>query len=101
MSGLVGQAALALTRLGSKAVRLQPGSAQSYKEHMDHLVDCRGMRCPLPALVLARHVRMHGAGRYQLQADDPAAEIDVPQLCAEHGWKLESANQSGFVILVG
>lgn len=67
---------------------------------MVRLVDCRGMRCPLPALVLARHVRTHGAGRYQLQADDPAAQTDIPQLCVEQGWQLESASPSEFVILV-
>lgn len=63
-------------------------------------VDARGLRCPLPALRLARAVRAQGAGRYVLQADDPAAATDIPALCAERGWRLLAAAGLCFTVLV-
>lgn len=63
-------------------------------------VDARGLRCPLPALRLARAVRESGPGLYALRADDPAAERDIPALCAERGWHLQAAGEGRFVISV-
>ncbi len=63
-------------------------------------VDARGLRCPIPALRLARAVREGGPGRYRLLADDPAAEADIPALCAERGWALTGAGQGAFDVLV-
>ncbi len=65
-----------------------------------HEVDARGLRCPLPALKLARAVRECGAGFYLLLADDPAAHRDIPALCAERGWQLTEAMPAAFCILV-
>ena len=48
------------------------------------LVDARGMRCPWPALRLARAMR--DAGEVLLIADDPNAAREVAALAAEHGW---------------
>lgn len=53
-------------------------------------VDARGLRCPLPALRLARAVREGGPGRYRLVADDPAAGRDIPALAAERGWRVRA-----------
>jgi tRNA 2-thiouridine synthesizing protein A len=64
----------------------------------DTLVDARGLRCPLPALRLARAVREGGAGRYHLLADDPAAKADIPALCAERGWRLREAAAGTFLV---
>jgi tRNA 2-thiouridine synthesizing protein A len=61
-------------------------------------VDARGLRCPLPALRLARAVREGGPGRYLLLAEDPAAQADIPALCAERGWTLLSATEGRFEI---
>jgi tRNA 2-thiouridine synthesizing protein A len=63
-------------------------------------IDARGMRCPWPALRLARAVRDAGPGKFVLLADDPAAARDVPALCAERGWAVESAPGS-FVVVAG
>lgn len=63
-------------------------------------VDARGLRCPLPALRLARAVRENGPGLYALLADDPAAERDIPALCAERGWQLQAAGEGRFAISV-
>lgn len=61
-------------------------------------VDARGLRCPIPALRLARAVREGGAGRYRLLADDPAADADIPALCAERGWTLLKAGPGLFEV---
>ncbi|MGL6043884.1 MAG: sulfurtransferase TusA family protein [Sandaracinobacteroides sp.] len=59
-------------------------------------IDSRGLRCPLPALRLARAVRERGPGDYVLLADDPAAERDIAALCAERGWTLHAATGGVF-----
>jgi tRNA 2-thiouridine synthesizing protein A len=63
-------------------------------------VDARALRCPLPALRLARAVREGGPGRYRLLADDPAAQGDIPALCAERGWQLLDRTDSLFEVEV-
>jgi tRNA 2-thiouridine synthesizing protein A len=50
-------------------------------------VDARGMRCPWPALRLARAMRTHATVR--LIADDPDAPREVRALAAERGWSVE------------
>jgi tRNA 2-thiouridine synthesizing protein A len=61
-------------------------------------VDARGLRCPLPALRLAKAVREGGPGAYLLLADDPAADADIPVLCTERGWTLLSAASGRFEV---
>jgi TusA-related sulfurtransferase len=64
------------------------------------IIDARGLKCPLPALRLAREVRTHGSGHYRLHADDPAARHDIPALCQERGWKLTDHDSGWFAVLV-
>src|SRR3546814_21012484 len=49
------------------------------------LIDARGLKCPWPALRLARAVRQAGGGCFDLIAEDPAAQRDIPRLAAENG----------------
>lgn len=49
------------------------------------LVDARGMRCPWPALRLARAMRTAQAAT--LLSDDPRTEAEVAALAARHGWQ--------------
>lgn len=49
-------------------------------------VDTRGMRCPWPALRLARAMRSDAA--VMLLADDPLAGREIAALAAEQGWAL-------------
>lgn len=56
------------------------------------VVDARGMRCPWPALRLARAMR--GASDVLLIADDPQAGREVAALADEHGWLVEPAAAS-------
>lgn len=52
------------------------------------VVDARGMRCPWPALRLARAMR--DASDVLLVADDPQAGREVKALAGEHGWSVET-----------
>lgn len=52
------------------------------------VVDARGMRCPWPALRLARAMR--DASDVLLIADDPQAGREVAALAGEHGWSVEA-----------
>lgn len=49
------------------------------------IVDARGMRCPWPALRLARAMR--AAREVLLIADDPQAGREVAALADEQGWR--------------
>jgi len=57
-----------------------------------------GLGCPLPALQLAKAVRENGPGTYRLEADDPAAQTDIPALCEERGWRLVDAGDNWFLV---
>jgi tRNA 2-thiouridine synthesizing protein A len=47
-------------------------------------IDARGLRCPWPALRLARALRA-GAGAIEILADDPAAEREIRALASARG----------------
>jgi tRNA 2-thiouridine synthesizing protein A len=49
-------------------------------------VDARGMRCPWPALRLAKAMR--SADQAVLLSDDPSAEAETAALAATNGWCL-------------
>jgi tRNA 2-thiouridine synthesizing protein A len=50
------------------------------------VVDARGMKCPWPALRLARAMRTDR--QVILLADDPQAEREIAALAREHGWSV-------------
>jgi tRNA 2-thiouridine synthesizing protein A len=63
------------------------------------VVDARGMRCPWPALRLARAMRdLPAEGAVQLLADDPGAAREIAALAAERGWTVASPAAGTFVI---
>jgi TusA-related sulfurtransferase len=50
------------------------------------ILDCRGRRCPLPILDLARHIGDVEVGATIIvEADDPAARPDVTAWCRMRG----------------
>lgn len=52
----------------------------------DLVLDCRGMRCPLPVIELGRRIGAVPAhGVVAVVADDPAARTDVPAWCRLRG----------------
>ncbi len=62
------------------------------------VVDARGMRCPWPALRLARAMRERPGDGVTLLADDPAAAREVAALAAEHGWSVTESTDRYFVV---
>lgn len=58
----------------------------------DLVLDCRGMRCPLPVIELARRIAEVEIGRIvAVVADDPAAAADVPAWCRLRGHEYAGA----------
>lgn len=52
------------------------------------VIDCRGRRCPLPILDLARHIGEVQVGDViTVEADDPAARPDIAAWCRMRGHK--------------
>src|SRR4051812_24447828 len=52
----------------------------------DEVLDCRGQRCPLPVIWLARRLpSLPVGGVLRVLADDPAAAIDIPAWCRMRG----------------
>lgn len=50
-------------------------------------IDARGLRCPWPALRLARSMRQ--SARTVIIADDPIAPAEIASLATEQGWIVE------------
>ena len=56
------------------------------------LLDLRGMRCPWPAIRVARALREAGEGVVILAvADDPAAPREIRAVAEERGWQISAA----------
>jgi tRNA 2-thiouridine synthesizing protein A len=59
------------------------------------VLDCRGQRCPLPVIALARRLPELPIGAVvRVLADDPAAAVDIPAWCRLRGQTF--AGQSTF-----
>lgn len=65
-------------------------------------LDARGLLCPLPILKARKRLGILQSGeRLVMQADDPAAIIDVPHFCNEAGHTLiESREDGGAMVYV-
>ncbi|MEN3749218.1 sulfurtransferase TusA family protein [Sphingomonas sp. HF-S3] len=62
---------------------------------MTHRIDARGMRCPWPAIRLARALRERETGEVEIRADDPAAPREL-RLVADHaGWTFREGEEGG------
>ena len=50
------------------------------------LLDCRGLKCPLPVLKLEKRLEAAAPGTtLVVLATDPMAKIDIPLYCRQHG----------------
>jgi tRNA 2-thiouridine synthesizing protein A len=50
-------------------------------------IDARGLKCPWPALRLARSMRQ--STRVVIIADDPIAPVEIASLAEDRGWMVE------------
>ena len=63
-----------------------------------YTLDATGLLCPLPVLKARKRLQPLAVGdTLTVQADDPAAVIDMPHFCAEAGHDLVSADVDGAV----
>lgn len=63
------------------------------------VIDVRGLKCPLPALKTSRRMRDHPPGtRFVVEATDPLAAIDIPNLCREEGHRLLASASIGTIL---
>ncbi|HTK80617.1 MAG TPA: sulfurtransferase TusA family protein [Rhizomicrobium sp.] len=63
------------------------------------ILDLRGLKCPLPALLARRTVeRAPGGTPVTVLTDDPMAPIDVPHMCRQEGFEIVSLQERGSVI---
>ncbi len=60
------------------------------------VVNARGMKCPWPALRLARAMRTDPA--VTLLADDPQAGREVAALAGEHGWAVTTEAEGRWLV---
>lgn len=50
------------------------------------IVDCRGLKCPLPVLRMEKRLSQLAAGAsFVVLATDPIAKIDIPLFCRQNG----------------
>ena len=62
-------------------------------------LDCLGMKCPQPIIVLARRIGEVSIGELiELIADDPAAGPDVAAWCRMRGQHLAAAAPPRFIV---
>ena len=58
----------------------------------DQTLDAKGLLCPLPVLKARKRLQAMDDGQVlRVEADDPAAVVDVPHFCAEAGHQLLEA----------
>lgn len=63
-----------------------------------HVLDATGLLCPLPVLKARKRLQALKSGEeLTVNADDPAAIIDVPHFCMETGHTLVSSDVDGKV----
>lgn len=56
------------------------------------ILDCRGRRCPVPVIELAKALPTVAVGEVvEVLSDDPAAATDVPAWCRMRGAAFEGA----------
>ena len=63
------------------------------------LIDARGMRCPWPALRLAKAMRdVPAGGIVRIVADDPAAPREIAALASQHDWQVDTDGDALIII---
>lgn len=65
----------------------------------DHVLDLRGLRCPLPALRTRKALRGLKPGTVvTVECTDPLARIDIPNLVRETGDAIEDVAGEGELV---
>jgi tRNA 2-thiouridine synthesizing protein A len=70
----------------------------AYFRHMDFDadLDAKGLLCPLPVLKARKRLQALASGQIlRVEADDPAAMIDMPHFCTEAGHTMVLTEDQG------
>lgn len=60
------------------------------------IIDCRGLKCPLPVLKLEKQVEAAAPGTVLVVlATDPMAKVDIPLYCRQHGHDCSVTSEGG------
>jgi tRNA 2-thiouridine synthesizing protein A len=58
---------------------------------MDEILDLRGLKCPLPAMLAKKALApMRSGAMVMVIADDPLAVVDIPHMCHGEGHAVEN-----------
>jgi len=64
-----------------------------------HLIDARGLNCPLPLLKLRKAMATQSTTTaFTLLATDPDSTVDIEKLAAQRGYALVTAHESDGVL---
>lgn len=65
---------------------------------MNEMLDLRGLKCPLPALLAKKALARLGPGAVlTVLADDPMSVIDIPHMCHGEGHAVDGvASRDGY-----
>ena len=62
-------------------------------------LDCRGQRCPLPVITMAKRLAELPIGaELRILADDPAAATDIPAWCRLRGQEYQGMTDGAFLV---
>jgi tRNA 2-thiouridine synthesizing protein A len=60
------------------------------------MIDLRGLKCPLPALLAKRALQRAANGSVvEIVCDDPLAALDVPHMCHHENFEIVSLKRDG------
>lgn len=60
------------------------------------VLDLRGLKCPLPALLAKRALLRAASGTlFDVVADDPLAAVDIPHMCTQESFDVLSVRRDG------
>ena len=65
---------------------------------MEEVLDLRGLKCPLPALLAKKALARLGPGAaLKVLADDPMSVVDIPHMCHREGHAVNGvASRDGY-----
>jgi tRNA 2-thiouridine synthesizing protein A len=65
---------------------------------MDEILDLRGLKCPLPALLTKKALaRLDPGTTLTVLADDPMSVVDIPHMCHSEGHAVDGvASRDGY-----
>ena len=59
------------------------------------VVDCRGLKCPLPVLKMEKRLsQLPTDGSFIVLATDPMAKIDIPLFCRQNGHSCDVSSEA-------